>query len=114
MSRERIIPIVVAAAMAATFAYGTAHADQYRNQSDVAALVNAKVSLSQAIAIAEKQVQGKAVSAGVDDQNGVIHISVDVATGPGVQTVLVDPQTGQASLGRADTADSEHRNQHED
>lgn len=114
MSRAGIIPIVLASAVAITVGYGTARAARYGNHSDAVALANAKVSLSQAIAVAERQVRGKAVSAGVDDQNGVIHIAVDVATGQGVQTVLVDPQTGQASIGQADSPDGEHGGEHED
>ena len=33
----------------------------------------------------------------MDNENGKVSISVDVAKGQSVQTVLVDPQTGQVT-----------------
>jgi len=59
-----------------------------------AALQNAKVTLSQAIAVAEEKVPGgKAIGAGFDIVNGAGSYVVEIDK-DGIQTVFVDPETG--------------------
>lgn len=97
MNTKQIV-ILVAAGMIATGAGGSlAYAEEHGNHTDAQALANSKISLSQAIATAEQQAGGKAVDAGVDNENGTVRIAVEVASNQGVKTVLVDPQTGQVT-----------------
>ncbi len=101
MIARKYVPLALAAALAAS-ASGAAFAEERADEGDAAALANAKVSLSQAIATAEQQAGGKAVEAGVDDENGTVRIAVRVASNQGVRTVLVDPQSGQVTGTKAD------------
>jgi uncharacterized membrane protein YkoI len=97
MNTKRIV-ILVAAGLIATGAGGSlAYAEEHGDHSGAQAVANSRISLSQAIATAEQQAGGKAVGAGVDNENGTVRIAVDVASGQGVKTVLVDPQTGQVT-----------------
>ena len=98
--RSRIwLPLAMVAMLGTVTAGGTAFAAETGQEEgkDAALLANAKVSLSQAISAAEQSAGGRAIGAGVDNENGKVSISVDVAKGQGVQTVLVDPQTGQVT-----------------
>jgi uncharacterized membrane protein YkoI len=74
---------------------GTALAAGNNEAQEATALQGAKVSLSQAIATAEQQTGGKAFDAGVDNENGATRIAVETNGPRGVQTVTVDPQSGQ-------------------
>lgn len=98
MNRKKLVPLAFTVILATGTAGGAllAHAGE-SERSDAAALANAKVTLSQAIAAAERQTGGHAIGAGLENQNGVVSISVDVARKQGVETVLVDPQTGQVA-----------------
>jgi uncharacterized membrane protein YkoI len=73
---------------------GDALADTEKSD-DAAAMLAAKVTLTDAIATAEKEAGGKAIEAGMDDQDGTVFIAVSVAQGEKVQKVLIDPQTGK-------------------
>jgi uncharacterized membrane protein YkoI len=59
------------------------------------ALQEAKLTLSQAISIAEHQTGGKAFDAGVDVDHGKPRIVVETNGTNGVQTVTVDAESGQ-------------------
>jgi len=111
MSKGRFLPLIFATVLATGALGGAALAKDQGDQSDAAALASAKVSLSQAITAAEQQVHGKAVSADVDNQNGVVNLAVEVATDQGVQTVLVDPQTGKVSAVQAGGDDEQEGEQ---
>ena len=64
-------------------------------QQEATALQGAKVTLSQAIATAEQRTGGKAYDAGVDVKGGVTRIAVETNGPKGIQTVMVDAQSGQ-------------------
>lgn len=98
MEKKRILPVALAATVI-TVAAGSLASSKERGEAghDAAALVNAKVTLQQAIATAEQQAGGKAVGAGVDNENGIVRIAVEVAGSQGMRTVLVDPQSGQVT-----------------
>ena len=66
-----------------------------------AALAATKVTLQQAIATAEQQANGRAVSADIEQERGVTQIEVKVASPQGVKTVVVDAQSGQVTAARA-------------
>ena len=59
------------------------------------ALQGDKLTLSQAIAIAEHQTGGKAYDAGVDVDHGKPRVVVETNGPNGVQTVIIDAQSGQ-------------------
>ena len=98
MDTNRIVRLALAAAVAASAAAGVAAAkERSGNEQNAQALLNSKIGLSQAIATAEQHAGGKAVDAGVGNENGTVRIAVEVASTQGVKTVLVDPQTGQVT-----------------
>jgi uncharacterized membrane protein YkoI len=75
-----------------------ANSDEAREET---ALQGTKVSLSQAISIAEHQTGGKAFDAGVNVDNGKPRIVVETNGTNGVQTVIVDAESGQVVGGHA-------------
>ena len=105
MNKSRYIPLVLIASLTAG-GIGTALAQSSgtpaapAEQSDameLAALQGAKVSLADAIAIAEKEGGGKAVDAGFEDENGSYAYEVEVLGANGEQTVLVDANSGKVT-----------------
>ncbi|MBU6497821.1 MAG: hypothetical protein KGJ41_10095 [Rhodospirillales bacterium] len=106
MTARKLAPFALAALLALGATGGVALANARNDEgNDAASLANAKVSLVQAIAIAEQQAGGHAVGAGVNNENGRVSIAVDVAAANGVRTVLIDPATGQVA---ADHAGGDH------
>lgn len=102
MNVRRLAPVALAALLAIGATGGIALANGRSEEgNDAAALANAKVTLVQAIATAEQQVGGRAVGAGVDNEDGRVTIAVEVAAKDGVRTVLIDPATGQVASTRA-------------
>lgn len=97
MNMKRIAPFAFAAILAASTAGVAVAKEAHDDEDDAAALAHAKISLTQAIAAAEQQAGGKAVGAGVDNENGTVRIAVEIADGQGTKTLLVDPQTGQVT-----------------
>jgi uncharacterized membrane protein YkoI len=75
-----------------------ANNDEAREQT---ALQGSKLTLSQAISIAEHQTGGKAFDAGVDVDHGKPRIVVETNGTNGVQTVIVDAESGQIVGGHA-------------
>jgi hypothetical protein len=105
MLRHRIV--LPALAGLAVFAGGlaAAHAGAGQDAAEIAALRSAKTSLLQAIATAERTAGGKAINAGLDNENGVMSYSVEILKDTAVETVLVDLGTGQVM--KVTPADSE-------
>ncbi len=113
MLRTRILPAAMAAAIAVG-ASGAAFAatDEKEDAQDIAAVLNAKTSLAEAIAAAEQQVGGKAIEAGLDDESGGKRFEVEVAKDKTVQRVLVDPQTGKVV--KVMPADTDENGEHDE
>jgi uncharacterized membrane protein YkoI len=65
------------------------------------ALQGTTLTLSQAIAIAEHQTGGKAYDAGVDVDHGKPRVVVETNGPSGVQTVIIDAQSGQVVAAHA-------------
>ena len=89
---------------------GCAFADSENGgrDDDGAAMLAAKVTLTDAIAAAEKEAGGKAIDAGMDDEDGALFIAVNVAQGETIQKVLIDPQTGKVvKITAADDGDDD-------
>lgn len=92
--------------LAAAFAAGlllplAAHADR----DDLRRLAETKISLTEAIAIAEKKQGGKAFEAGIDDDSFTPGYEVHVAVGEQVFEVSVDGVTGEVRGVREDRDD---------
>jgi uncharacterized membrane protein YkoI len=75
-------------------AAGTTLAASTDEAHEETALQGAKVTLTQAIATAERQTGGQAFDAGVDIDHGKPRIIVETNGPKGVQTVIVDAQSG--------------------
>jgi uncharacterized membrane protein YkoI len=99
MLRTKIVPIAMAAVIAVGSTVGVAHAANDKRggegAQERATIVSAKISLAQAIAAAEQQAGGKAIDAGLENENGTMAFAIEVAKDNVVQKVLVDLQTGK-------------------
>lgn len=99
MTINNISKIAAASAVALSLIAGgaTAYAKERSEAptNDAAVMSQAKVSISEAIANAEKATGGKAVGSGIENQNGVTHFEVEILKDNARQKVLVDTQTGQ-------------------
>ena len=65
------------------------------DQREAASLLSAKTSLTQAIAAAESQTQGKALDAGLENEDGSMRYEVRIVKDDATQLVLVAPDTGK-------------------
>ena len=111
MLRTKIVPIAMAAVIAVGSTVGLAYAANNEHGAnegaqELAALVNAKTTLAQAIAAAEQQTGGKAIDAGLENENGAMAFAIEVAKDNTVQKVHVDLQSGKVL--KAAAADSQH------
>lgn len=96
------LPALLAGLALATLGAGTAlAAGQADGGREAAAVATMKVSLTQAIATAERQTGGKAYDAGVDVDGGNTRIVVETNGPKGVQTVMIDGASGQVIGGHA-------------
>lgn len=93
MKLKLITTLVMAGLLAA--GSGAAWAAGSSETQEATALQNAKVSLSQAIAIAQQQTGGTAFDAGVDIKGHHTRIAVETSGPKGVRTTYIDPQTGR-------------------
>ena len=65
------------------------------DKAELAGLKQATTTLAQAVDTAEKQVGGKAFSAGLEETNGKIVFEVMVLKNGAVRKIVIDPKTGQ-------------------
>jgi uncharacterized membrane protein YkoI len=94
MPTVRITTAALAATLVAAPLAGPAFAAAGEDQEQTA-LMNSRITLSQAIATAEQQSGGKAFDAGVDVDHGKPRVVVETSGPKGVQTVMVDADSGQ-------------------
>jgi uncharacterized membrane protein YkoI len=80
------------------------------DQGDLAAFAQSRITLSEAIAAAERQTGGKAIEAGVEKEGTTVAFEVKVASNNAVQKVMVDAQNGKIlKVGpSADDRDGDH------
>lgn len=90
------------AALALTLAPAAAFA---ADRSDIRLLRDTKISLTQAIAAAEKDRGGKAIEAGLDDDSFRPSYDVSVAVGDRLWDVQVDGVSGEVTGAREDLDD---------
>ena len=106
--------------MGALIALGTVGAFAYadseaKHENDaIADLAKTKVSLSQAITVAEQHVSGKASRASLEDENGRLVYEIEVASAKKVMDVKVDSADGKVISSKPDKADAEQEGQEED
>ena len=98
---KRTLKIAAALTRRANRRRGRAGPGRRRRDQGETALQGTKVTLSEAIATAERQTGGKAFDAGVDVDHGAPRIVVETNGAKGVQTVIVDAGSGQVVGGHA-------------
>lgn len=125
-NRERIAASIVGVALAAAVASGAVAANAGNSNSkaqddteaaELQAIQNAKLTLADAAAAAEKETGGKAVDVSIGDENGQIAYEVEVAMNDGTtREVRIDTQTGKVlkvSTGDEDR-DEDENGEHEE
>ena len=89
-----LIPLALGAA-APAFAESENEAGE-NSVDETQALMNAKISIGDAIKTAEAEAKGRAVDSGLNDENGDVSYQVEVLTRDGKRTdVFVDLQSGK-------------------
>ena len=104
MVRSHILALATIVALGG--AAGIAQAGDKPDAAEMAKLAAAKTSLSQAIAIAEKETGGKAIDADFDNKDGTLSLEIEVLKDNAVSKVIIDADTGKV-LKVAAVADSE-------
>jgi hypothetical protein len=111
MFRKRLIPIALATAVVLGGTVGAVYAGSDNNAKELTALQNAKISLVQAITGAEQKSGGKAIGAGLNNENGAMTYGVEVRKGNTVETVLVDLNSGDVVKVLPADSDAEGNNE---
>lgn len=110
--KTTLIGALMVLGTAGAFAYADS---EVKHENDaIAELAKTKVSLSQAITVAERHVSGKASRASLEDENGRLVYNVEVASAKKVMDVQVDSIDGKVISAKPDKADAEHEGQEED
>jgi len=105
MARTHLLALATIAALAG--AAGIAQAGDKPDAAEMARLAAAKTSLSQAIAIAEKETGGKAIDADFDNQDGTLSLEIEVLKDNAVSKVIIDADTGKVVKVAAIAADDD-------
>lgn len=100
-----ILGLVGVTALGTAVAFASSGARE--RDKDAAVLAQAKISLTQAIATAEQHVQGKAVRAQLEDENGALVYGVEVVKGTQVTDVKVNGDDGLVLSSQGDQSDHE-------
>ena len=107
MVRTHILAVATIVALGG--ATGIAQAGDKPDAAEMAKLMAAKTSLSQAIAIAEKETGGKAIDAGFDNEDGTMSLEIEVLKDNAVSKVIIDADTGKVvKVAGADSDDDEN------
>ena len=107
MFRNHILAVATIVALGG--AAGIAQAGEKPDAAEMAKLIAAKTSLSQAIAIAEKETGGKAIDAGFDNEDGTMSLEIEVLKDNAVSKVIIDADTGKVlKVAAADSEDDEN------
>ena len=80
------------------------------------AIMNAKISIADAIRAAEAEGKGKAVDSGLNDENGTVSYQVEVLAPDGKRTdIFVDLQTGKVlKMADAGTGEGDQQNENDE
>lgn len=100
-----LIPLAIGV-ISPAFAEGKSESGE-SNVNETQALMNAKISIADAIKAAEAEGKGKAIDSGLNDENGDVSYQVEVVAPDGKRTdVFVDLQTGKVlKMAAADSAE---------
>ena len=100
-----LIPLAIGV-ISPAFAEGKSESGE-SNVNETQALMNAKISIADAIKAAEAEGKGKAVDSGLNDENGEVSYQVEVVAPDGKRTdVFVDLQSGKVlKMAAADSAE---------
>lgn len=93
-SKRLIHAVVVTAIMFGTAAPVMASEGEHGDARENSVIANAKVALGEAIQAAERQSNGRALSASIEDEGGKTYYEVRTASNGKVMEVRVDLQTG--------------------
>jgi len=93
MARTHLLAVATIVALGG--AAGIAQAGDKPDAQEMAKLTAAKTSLSQAIAIAEKETGGKAIDADFDNENGALSLEIEVLKDNAVSKVIIDADSGK-------------------
>ena len=104
MARTHLLALATIVALGG--AAGIAQAGDKLDAAEMAKLAAAKTSLSQAIAIAEKETGGKAIDADFDNKDGTLSLEIEVLKDNAVSKVIIDADTGKVV--KVAVADSEN------
>lgn len=113
MTIRRFIHVAGAGLLAASLAtVAIAAADDDQDQKDVANVARAKTTLFSAVQTAEQKVGGKAVSADLGEDNGVLSFEIEVVKDNAVQVVVVD--AGSGAVTKVESAKDEENDEGDD
>ena len=104
---------LVAFAVLSTTAVGYAYAANAM-ENDALAIQSAKISLTQAVTVAEQHVAGKASRAEFEKHKDKWVFDVEVVSGKKVMDVKVDPETGKVLTAIEDKEDKADRGDEHD
>ena len=113
MKPRKIVVVSVLAMAAATTAFA-AESRQGSEAQEAVAYEQVKMTLADAIALAERQTGGKAVEATLEQEHGNVSFQVEIMKDRAFQKVTIDARTGQVVSTKADHDQEEDGEQDDD
>ena len=101
MKPRKIVVVSVLAMAAATTAFA-AESRQGSEAHEAVAYEQVKMTLADAIALAERQTGGKAVEATLEQEHGTVSFEVEIMKDRAFRKVTIDARTGQVVSSNAD------------
>lgn len=114
MKRKLVIPAVLIASATLLGGIAVAKQDGAAPNDAIADVANAKINLTQAIAVAEQHAGGTATKAELEQERGVLAYEVEVVAGQKVTEVQVAANDGTVLASKADENDGQDKNDRED
>ena len=113
MKSRRIVVVSVLAMAAATTAFA-AESRRGSEADEAVAYEQVKMTLADAIALAERQTGGKAVEATLEQERGTVSFEVEIMKDRAFRKVTIDATTGQVVTSNADRDQEEDGEQDDD
>jgi uncharacterized membrane protein YkoI len=113
MKSRKIVVVSVLAIAAATTAFA-AESPKGSGADEAVAYGQVKMTLADAIALAERQTGGKAVEATLEQEHGTVSFEVEIMKDRAFQKVTIDARSGQVVSTRADHDQEEDGEQDDD
>jgi uncharacterized membrane protein YkoI len=105
-----ISALIMAAGVATAGGLAYAHQSGVQRNDAITDLANARMTLVQAVAIAEQHVGGRASHAELENENGRLVYAVEVSNNTGTIDVKVDASDGTVVSAQADHEDATAEN----